>query len=183
MALALTTIIPKVIIFCPDFAWRYDKFVIRDASWVDLSNHPEQLHPYFYSNCLIAGWKNTKVPVFKTKQFSLYVVIPALQWKEYEEHVLNLEEAVMTMTLNKSTEDHCLASPPHNALEPVATLTRHEWPSPAASARDQNLVSFTSSVAEHPLSFDVMARSNPKPTEPLFIKTAGLCTVSVPFTI
>ena len=69
------------------------------------------------------GWKNTKVPVFKTKQLLLYVVIPALEWKEYKEHILKLEEAVMTMTLNKPTEDCHLASPPHNTLEPVATLT------------------------------------------------------------
>ncbi|KIJ07416.1 hypothetical protein PAXINDRAFT_19392 [Paxillus involutus ATCC 200175] len=72
--------------FCPKFLWRDAEFVVRDISWVDLSKHTEQHEPYFYKECFQTNSrKNSKVSVFKSKQFSLYVVVPEAQWHEYED--------------------------------------------------------------------------------------------------
>jgi len=153
--LALTTIVPKIIAFSPDFPWRYQDFVVRDASWVDLSGHPEPHRPYFYSECLQPSRKNTKTPVFKTKQFSLYVVVPALQWKEYEDHAEKLEEAIGIS--NKPTVNAVST----RALSQGAFTNRavlRKLPA-LTSTQAQSEDSFTSSVAERPLSHDVIARS------------------------
>ncbi|KIN98201.1 hypothetical protein M404DRAFT_91998, partial [Pisolithus tinctorius Marx 270] len=81
--IALDTIIPKVKMFCPTFAWRFDEFVVRDTDWVDLGAHRDP-GPYFYSQCFQAARRNPKAMAFKSKQFTLYVVVPAPQWIEYE---------------------------------------------------------------------------------------------------
>jgi len=69
--------------FCATFPWRTDEFVVRDTEWVDLSAHNSHL-PYFYAQCLQPARKNSKAVAFKAKQFTLYVVVPAAQWAEYE---------------------------------------------------------------------------------------------------
>ncbi|KAG1896152.1 uncharacterized protein F5891DRAFT_1193385 [Suillus fuscotomentosus] len=80
--LALETVIPKLRKFDGGFVWRVEEFIIRDAAWVDLSNHP-QLVPYFYDQCLQPSCKGTKL-TFKSKQFALMVIVPEAQWNEYE---------------------------------------------------------------------------------------------------
>ncbi|KAG1885904.1 uncharacterized protein F5891DRAFT_1201454 [Suillus fuscotomentosus] len=80
--LALETVVPKLRKFDGEFVWRVEEFIIRDAAWVDLSNHP-QLVPYFYDQCLQPSRKGTK-STFKSKQFALMVVVPEAQWNEYE---------------------------------------------------------------------------------------------------
>ncbi|KAG2114132.1 hypothetical protein DEU56DRAFT_919630 [Suillus clintonianus] len=89
--IALDTILPKIAAFCSGFDWRDDEFVVRDAKWVDLSKHPAG-EPYFLSQCLQAGRKDSKTMVFKTKQFALMVVAPQARWLEYENWAEQLAE-------------------------------------------------------------------------------------------
>ncbi|KAG2029448.1 hypothetical protein BDR03DRAFT_1018380 [Suillus americanus] len=80
--LALETVVPKLCKFGGEFIWRVEEFIIRDAAWVDLSNHLQSI-PYFYDQCLQPSRKGTK-SIFKSKQFALMVVVPEVQWNEYE---------------------------------------------------------------------------------------------------
>ncbi|KAI6105969.1 hypothetical protein EDD16DRAFT_1633063 [Pisolithus croceorrhizus] len=81
--IALDTIIPKVKRFCPSFPWRFNEFTVHDTDWVDLAEHRSPV-PFFYSQCLQPAHKNPKAMTFKSKQFTLYVVVPAAQWLEFE---------------------------------------------------------------------------------------------------
>ena len=84
VVMALETITPRIKAYDPRFAWHECEFIVRDAKWVDLSRHPSS-DPYFYADCLHPSTrKNSKATVFKSKQFSLHVVIPERQWMEYE---------------------------------------------------------------------------------------------------
>ncbi|KAG2738583.1 hypothetical protein P692DRAFT_20758678, partial [Suillus brevipes Sb2] len=80
--LALETIVPKLRKFGGEFIWCVEEFVIQDAAWVDLSGHPRSV-PYFYDQCLQPSRKGNK-SIFKSKQFTLMVVVPEVQWSEYE---------------------------------------------------------------------------------------------------
>ncbi|KAG2053036.1 hypothetical protein BDR06DRAFT_972523 [Suillus hirtellus] len=91
IAIALDTMLPKIVAFCSGFNWRDDEFVVWDAKWVDLSKHPAG-EPYFLSQCLQAGCKDSKVMIFKTNQFTLMVVAPWAQWLEYEDWAEHLTE-------------------------------------------------------------------------------------------
>ncbi|KAI5988303.1 hypothetical protein F5J12DRAFT_930080 [Pisolithus orientalis] len=171
VTLALTTIIPKVIAFCPDFPWRFQEFIIRDASWVDLSTHPELHWPYFYSSCIQANRKNAKTPVFKTKQFSLYIVIPASQWKEYEEHV----EAIISSALDKPAIECGVTQIQSQDVSSSRATMAYELPTPVS--RDHSQDSFTTSFANQPLYLGVIAANGSavgQCREPLFISTTGL---------
>ncbi|KAI6137730.1 hypothetical protein EDD17DRAFT_1771276 [Pisolithus thermaeus] len=93
VTIALAKLTPKISKFCPQFLWQPSEFVVRDSSWVDLSSVPNPTQPYFYHECLHPGSrKNSKTPVFKPKQFLLFVVIPESQWQEYE----NIKQAMST---------------------------------------------------------------------------------------
>ncbi|KIO10987.1 hypothetical protein M404DRAFT_127521, partial [Pisolithus tinctorius Marx 270] len=142
VSIALTTIVPKIHAFCPGFRWKYDEFIVRDASWVNLLDHPDRNRPYFYGECVQPGTrKNAKSLVFKSKQFSLYVVIPAAQWKDYENFVERLEEGTPPTPLQPTVSTD-YATKPH---QPVVN-------SPSTRAR---IVDSFSSVAEQPISHDV----------------------------
>jgi hypothetical protein len=42
--------------------------------------------PYFYDECLhVSKAKNSRAMVFKTEQFSIFVVVPEKQWEEFQE--------------------------------------------------------------------------------------------------
>ncbi|KAI6146730.1 hypothetical protein BKA82DRAFT_4015567 [Pisolithus tinctorius] len=104
VSIALTTIIPKIHAFYCNC-------------------------PYFYGECIQPGTcKNAKSLVFMSKQFSLYVVIPAMQWKDYENFI-------ETVSMDYATKPH----------QPVINL-------PSTQA---HLVDSFSSVAEWPISHDV----------------------------
>lgn len=67
-----------------------DEFVVRDAKWVDLSRE-NSTEPYFYDDCFQeSNRKNVKGSLVfrKDKHFSLFVVVPANQWKEFEDSQL-----------------------------------------------------------------------------------------------
>ncbi|KAG1864857.1 hypothetical protein F4604DRAFT_1928669 [Suillus subluteus] len=89
--LAFDTVIPKLFIFGNGFPWRINEFTVRDAAWADLSTHQPNI-PYFFSQCLVPSRHGQKAPTFKSKQFTLAVIVPAAQWVEYEEWLDNIEE-------------------------------------------------------------------------------------------
>lgn len=70
--MALETVVPLVIAFCPEFCWHVDEFVVHDDSWVDLSNHLDTVESclgYFDHKCLHRKGKGV---VFKTHQWANY---------------------------------------------------------------------------------------------------------------
>ncbi|KAI6158240.1 hypothetical protein BKA82DRAFT_32801 [Pisolithus tinctorius] len=81
MDIALCTITPHIQAFHPEFLWRDSEF------------------PYFYAQCLHpATCKNSQAMVFKAKQFSLYVVVPASQWQELEAFQEKLDDTAVAGT-------------------------------------------------------------------------------------
>ena len=83
VTIALKTIIPKIEAFCPVFPWRVNEFIVCDMEWVNLAAH-DSLAPYFYFQCLHVTHKDANVCMFKPKQFTLFVVVPATQWADYK---------------------------------------------------------------------------------------------------
>ncbi|KAG1852800.1 hypothetical protein DFJ58DRAFT_402804, partial [Suillus subalutaceus] len=91
IALAYDTVTPKLFVFGNGFPWRTNEFTVWDAAWVDLSTHQPNV-PYFFSQCLVPSRRGQKAPTFKSKQFPLSVIVPAVQWGEYEEWLESIEE-------------------------------------------------------------------------------------------
>lgn len=66
------------------FQWRDNEFIIRDKKWVDLMKYNDT-KPYFCDECLHASKaKNSRAMVFKTAQFSIFVVMLEKQWEEFQ---------------------------------------------------------------------------------------------------
>ena len=84
-SVAFETVVPCIRAYYPSFQWQESEFIIRDNAWVDLNKHLSFL-PYFHDDCLHPNKrKGAKVAeVFKTKQFALFVIVPELQWAEFE---------------------------------------------------------------------------------------------------
>ncbi|KAI6106000.1 hypothetical protein EDD16DRAFT_1713864 [Pisolithus croceorrhizus] len=121
-SIALAKLTPKIVAFCPQFLWRPSEFVVCDSSWVDLSSVPEPMQPYFYHECLHPGSrKNFKTPVFKPKQFPLFVIIPESQWREYESHKL-AEEEMSASDTEHPVSVHC-PNPLTGPTSPPATAS------------------------------------------------------------
>lgn len=97
--IALDTILPKILTFGRGFLWRTEEFVVRDATWVDLSGHLPAI-PYFLAQCLVQSRRGPKTTTFKTRQFLLMVVVPAAQWCEYEAWLEKTEEEVRFRSFN-----------------------------------------------------------------------------------
>ncbi|KAG2353893.1 hypothetical protein BDR07DRAFT_1382720 [Suillus spraguei] len=109
--LALVTVMPKLHAYGGLFSWRNNEFVVQDLGWVDLSMH-QSLVPYFYSQCLQPTQKGSKALIFKTKQFTIMVVVPEGQWREFENWQEDNE-----MTIKRSS--HCT-----NAKQSCAEASR-----------------------------------------------------------
>ncbi|KIK14795.1 hypothetical protein PISMIDRAFT_116386 [Pisolithus microcarpus 441] len=138
-ALALAKISSKVTAFCPQFEWTPSEFVVRDSSWVDLSSAPNPMQLYFYNDCLHPGMcKNARSMVFKSKQFTLFVVVPEAQWRRYENYVDKLAEEAMAAAEAEQSVSLCR---PNSLSVPASTLV-------TAS-------SFNTSAAARPLSYDI----------------------------
>ncbi|KAG2154170.1 uncharacterized protein EDB93DRAFT_1248377 [Suillus bovinus] len=69
ISLTLETVLPKLCAFGGMFSWRNEEFIVRDSGW------PGRKGP----KGAIKG------PTFKTKQFTLMVVVPEHQWNEFED--------------------------------------------------------------------------------------------------
>ncbi|KAG2158086.1 uncharacterized protein EDB93DRAFT_1100863 [Suillus bovinus] len=105
ITITLDTILPKILAFGKRFPWRTEEFVVWDASWVDLSGHLPAIL-YFLSQCLVQSRCRPKTTTFKTKQFSLMVVVPAAQWSEYEAWLDKTEEEISQNTLLEQLQRH-----------------------------------------------------------------------------
>ncbi|KAG1847356.1 hypothetical protein DFJ58DRAFT_843242 [Suillus subalutaceus] len=103
--IALDTILPKILTFGRGFPWRTEEFVVRDATWVDLSGHLPAI-PYFLAQCLVQSRRGPKTTTFKTKQFLLMVVVPAAQWSEYEAWLDKTEEEISQNILREQLQRH-----------------------------------------------------------------------------
>ncbi|KIM69880.1 hypothetical protein SCLCIDRAFT_102259 [Scleroderma citrinum Foug A] len=83
-SIALETVAPRIKAYFPQFAWWENEFIVRDSKWVDLTRHPST-QPYFYSECIHpSNQKGSKATAFKTKQFGLFVIVPEMQWEEFD---------------------------------------------------------------------------------------------------
>ncbi|KIO08033.1 hypothetical protein M404DRAFT_135048 [Pisolithus tinctorius Marx 270] len=144
-SIALAKVTGKIMAFCPEFLWRPKEFVVRDSSWVDLASFPEPMQPYFYNECLhAASRKNSKTMVFKPKQFSLFVVVPEAQWREYENYANKLaEDAMSTMDAEPNTGSLCRPN-------------KHSVPAPIPASSS----SFNTSLAARPLSHSLTHASD-----------------------
>ncbi|KAI6144577.1 hypothetical protein BKA82DRAFT_4016766 [Pisolithus tinctorius] len=122
-SITLAKVTSKIMAFCLEFLWRPKEFVVHDSSWVDL---------------------NSKTMVFKPKQFSLIIVIPEAQWREYENYADKLaEDAMSTMDAEPNTGSLCQ---PNKCSVPA--------PIPVSSS------SFNTSLAACPLSHSLTHASD-----------------------
>ncbi|KAG1878330.1 hypothetical protein F4604DRAFT_1680016 [Suillus subluteus] len=139
IALSLDTVLPKIQAFAAGFPWHQDQFIVRDGGWVDLSTHPPR-QPYFYSQCMHAARKGLRAMTFKSKQFLLYVVVPAAQWEDYEAWLEKAEE-----------ERFSVHSRPELLFAPSVTRSVHSsGHSSVLAATGAQADSFTISSAEAP---------------------------------
>lgn len=78
-------IVPQIKAYDAQFQWRDAEFAVWDKKWVDLMKYND-IRPYFYDECLHPSkTKNSRAMVFKTEQFSIFVVVPEKQWEEFQE--------------------------------------------------------------------------------------------------
>ncbi|KAI6014195.1 hypothetical protein EDC04DRAFT_2904255 [Pisolithus marmoratus] len=97
---------------------------------------------------------NARSMVFKSKQFTLFIVIPKAQWRRYENYVNKLAEEVMA-----TAEAECSISLHHPNLLSVPTSTL------------VTASSFNTSVAAHLLSYDIAMHE--QTSQPLFLPTTS----------
>ncbi|KIK91876.1 hypothetical protein PAXRUDRAFT_148509 [Paxillus rubicundulus Ve08.2h10] len=181
VTIALDTIIPCIEAFCRQFPWRPREFVVHDVRWADLTKHPIPSQPYFYRECLQpSSRKNSKAMVFKTKLFSLFVVVPDSQWQDYQDFLEDLETrstatSSQTPLPSKDTQAHALTTPslatasqavPSARNAPVTTTQTGHAPLflPPMGHINQPLdtsSSFSSSLFERPLSSNISNLQTP----------------------
>ncbi|KAG1901667.1 uncharacterized protein F5891DRAFT_1187121 [Suillus fuscotomentosus] len=132
--ITLDTILPKILTFGRGFPWCTEEFVVRDATWVDLSRHLPAI-PYFLAQCLVQSQCGPKTTTFKTKQFLLMVVVPAAQWSEYEAWLDKTEEEnILREQLQRHrsiitvTEERDPRTSGTNSEDPWATQQEDEGP-------------------------------------------------------
>ncbi|KIK80941.1 hypothetical protein PAXRUDRAFT_74800, partial [Paxillus rubicundulus Ve08.2h10] len=91
--IVLKVIVPSIKSFCLNFPWQEDESIIHDECWVNLAKVDYPLEPYFYGKCFVSvSCKNTENMVFKSKQFSLYDIVPEAQWFEYKAFIKKYHE-------------------------------------------------------------------------------------------
>ncbi|KAI6004803.1 hypothetical protein EDD15DRAFT_2359683 [Pisolithus albus] len=156
--IALETLIPRIKAYSPQFYWQEDEFIVRDSKWVDLSRHAST-QGYFYNECLHASnRKGSKATVFKSKQFMLFVVVPAKQWEEFEKFREKLQSSPPIHGQQMSLANSSATSPPHSSIStPVVTrrATTSEPSSPLVISREM-VTTASSDVFDRPISHDVI---------------------------
>ncbi|KAF8131383.1 hypothetical protein EV363DRAFT_1104965, partial [Boletus edulis] len=91
---ALSTLVPLIKAYCPEFPWREAELTVRDKRWLNLTTQSATT-AHFYDECLVDGKKGAKK--FKSgKQFFLYVVISEKQWDEVELFRENLKATAVS---------------------------------------------------------------------------------------
>ncbi|KAI6143940.1 hypothetical protein BKA82DRAFT_19966 [Pisolithus tinctorius] len=141
--ITLHTITPCIQAFHPEFLWCDSEFVVCNVMWVDLFQHSlTSNEPYFYAQCLHpATHKNSQAMVFKAKQFSLYIVVPASQWQELKasQEKLNDTTAAGTSMLPVTSITNAATTPKGSEAPAVSA----PWTS-------------TTTLFNHPISHDIL---------------------------
>ena len=161
MSIVLETVIPHIKAYNPQFQWQENKFVVHDAKWIDLSKHPS-LQPYFYNKCLHASnRKGSKAPVFKSKQFGLFIIVPEHQWEEFEMFRDKLKASPppppptrtqrISQPVYTASHQSVMVSTP---VVPSLTLTS-EPSTPLFLSKGQTTTTTSSSVFDRPISQDI----------------------------
>ena len=148
VTIACDTINLKIEAFCPTFPWRFDEFVVHDTEWVDLSAHNSP-SAYFYSQCLQPTRKSANTYTFKTKQFALFVVVPATQWAEYEAFTEHANLAPSTSARSYSSEIFSEVTVPRAVARSTFMPTRLAGSLAEKSGRGPSLFLPTTSAGTH----------------------------------
>lgn len=104
---------------------------MRDEAWVDLAKYSDPYRPYFYNDCFPPK-KGSKGGNFKTKTYTLNVIIPQPQWLEYEA----FKEELESNEAHKSAALHMRSPSPgpsnrHRSLSPRRFHTVSSTPGPS----------------------------------------------------
>ncbi|KIK82079.1 hypothetical protein PAXRUDRAFT_154601, partial [Paxillus rubicundulus Ve08.2h10] len=149
VTITLTTVTPCIRAYCPQFPWHECEFMVQDAKWVNLLQHPPT-EPYFYLECFHPNsHKNARsAMVFKPKQFSLYIVIPESQWDNIQEFMDKLQLALtLTSTTSKTIK---LAMSKKQVVSLFTSTTCQPHPSPPPTATPFTKASSTSEPQPDP---------------------------------
>ena len=152
---------PRIKDYYPSFGWRENEFLVRDSKWVDLMRHSSN-RPYFYDECLHpSNRKNAKGPVFKTKQFGLFVIVPEAQWEEFLTFRAN---KLKSPSLPPTCAQRASQQPLHSTIAPPHQNTHTSEPIRARTFSHPDTVPLVStpSVASQPTS-------SSEPPTPLFL--------------
>jgi len=124
-SIALETVIPGIKTYYPSFRWQENEFTVRDNKWVDLARY-SSFQAYFYKDCLHPSTrKGAKSMVFKTKQFTLFIVVPECQWEEFEAF-RDKCDSPPTQIVSQSTSQPTSVSSPlsQNQIKPLPVRTQ-----------------------------------------------------------
>ncbi|KAI5990965.1 hypothetical protein EDD15DRAFT_2197753 [Pisolithus albus] len=163
-AIAQKTLVPRIKAYCPQFQWREDVFIVHDSKWVDLGRHPSP-QSYFYNDCLHASnWKGLKAMVFKSKQFMLFVIVPANQWEEFEAFQEKLHSSPPTHARPMLLANPCPSSLARSTVSTPGVSHRPLTSAPSTPLLlSKEVISMASrSVFEHPISQDVLCQDGNK---------------------
>ncbi|KAI6142100.1 hypothetical protein BKA82DRAFT_4438534 [Pisolithus tinctorius] len=154
-AIALGILVPRIKDYCPQFPWQEEEFFIHDSKWVDLSRHSSPT-AYFYGDCLHdSNWKGSKAKVFKSKQFMLFVIVPANQWEEFEEFREKLRSSPPAHKQQTSQAGLSASLPGSTVSTPVVPRSTM-ISEPSTLFFSKGVVSMTSSsMFDRPISHDV----------------------------
>ena len=131
VAVARQTLDPHIIAFCPEFPWWPDEFIMLDDLWVDLTNHLKVHKGYFYNECIQpSNHKNSKEMVFKSRSFTLYVVVPQSQWVKYQQFVAKWDG--VTAEIVDKSKPH--PGPSGRCSRPSSSLGPSGWHSRPSSS-------------------------------------------------
>jgi len=139
--------VPCIKTYYPSFGWRENDFIVHDTKWVDLMKHPSA-QPYFYGDCLNASnRKNSKAIVFKTKQFSLFVIVPEAQWEGFEVFRDKLEPSSPPPTHSRRVS----RQPLHPTTAPLSRVQSFSQPDTVPTIVTPSVVSQSTSSSEPPM--------------------------------
>ncbi|KAI6020376.1 hypothetical protein PISMIDRAFT_23990 [Pisolithus microcarpus 441] len=162
--IAQKTLVLHIKAYCPQFQWREDEFIVCDSKWVNLGRHPSP-QAYFYNDCLHASnQKGLKVMVFKSKQFMLFVIMPANQWEEFEVFREKLCSSPPTHAQQMSLANLCASSVPRSTVS-TPVVSHHPMTSAPLTPLflSKEVVSTaSSSIFERPISQDVLCQDGNK---------------------
>ncbi|KAI6138900.1 hypothetical protein BKA82DRAFT_144031 [Pisolithus tinctorius] len=155
LAIALGILVLRIKDYCPQFPWQEEEFFVCDSKWVDLSRHSSPM-AYFYGDCLHdSNRKGSKAKVFKSKQFMLFVIVPANQWEEFEEFREKLHSSPPAHKQQTSRAGLSASLPGSTVSTPVVPRSMMTS-EPSTLFFSKGVVStMSSSMFDRPISHDV----------------------------